>query len=122
MLTDTSYDAFQKVRPNVTKSQAAVLKVIREHPEGLTDAEINYYLGWTINRVTPRRNELMERQKGDPQNRTRLGLIYDAGIRPCRVTKSSAHAWKARVPVLPAARETKVPKANEYADEQRPLI
>jgi hypothetical protein len=92
MIQDTSLEALRRVSPKISKSQDAVMKVIRAHPEGLTDAEINHYLGWTINRVTPRRGELLEK-----------GLIYDAGRRQCRKTHSQAHAYKAKVPVLPPA-------------------
>ncbi len=38
MISDTSYDAFVKVRPKISKSQEAVLAVIRSHPEGLTSS------------------------------------------------------------------------------------
>lgn len=83
MIKDTSLEAFRRVSPKIGKSQAKVLDVIRAHPEGLTDAEINHYLQWTINRITPRRNELQK-----------IGLIYDAGRRECRKTHSQAHAYK----------------------------
>jgi hypothetical protein len=36
----------------------------------------------------------------------KMGLIYDSGRRQCRVTHSQAHAYKAKNPVLPPARET----------------
>ncbi|MGH7782246.1 MAG: hypothetical protein ACREO5_00150 [Candidatus Binatia bacterium] len=105
MIQDTSLEALRRVHPKITKSQDAVLRIIREHPEGLTDAEINHYLGWTINRVTPRRNELQK-----------LGLIYDTGRRECRKTHSYAHAYKAKIPVLPPAFEEKpVDKQNLFA-------
>jgi hypothetical protein len=45
----------------------------------LTNAELAHYLQWTINRVTSRTNELRK-----------MGVLYDAGIRICRVTHSSA--------------------------------
>jgi hypothetical protein len=57
-----------------------------------TNAEIADKLGWAINRVTPRCNELR-----------RLELVLDAGRRKCRITGSNAHAWKAKYPVLPPA-------------------
>lgn len=102
MIQDTSSEAFRKAGPHISKSQDAVLKIIRAHPEGLTDAEINHYLNWTINRVTPRRNELVK-----------MGLIYNAGRRECRKTHSTAHAYKAKYPVLPPAREeTPVEQTN----------
>ncbi len=94
MIQDTSLEALNRVQPKINRSQDAVLQVIRAHPEGLTDAEINHYLQWTINRVTPRRGELLEKK-----------LIYDIGRRICRKTGSPAHAYKAKSPVLPPAFE-----------------
>lgn len=93
MIQDTSLIAHQRVFQKITRSQNAVLKIIREHPEGLTSAEIGHYLGWTINRVTPRVGELRDDKS----------LIYDAGVRTCRKNKSAAHAYKAKSPVLPPA-------------------
>jgi transposase len=100
MIRDTSLHAFRKVK--ISKSQDAVLKIIRAHPEGLTDAEINHYLGYNaINRITPRRGELLK-----------MELIYYAGTRECRKTHEQAHAYKAKVPVLPPAREIKKVETN----------
>jgi predicted transcriptional regulator len=94
MLQDTSRAAWDKVQPKLGKAQHEVLETIRKHTEGLTNSEIAHYLGWTINRVTPRCQEL----------RT-MGLVLDDGRRMCRVTNSPAHAWKAKTPVLPPAFE-----------------
>jgi hypothetical protein len=92
MIQDTSRLAFERVQPKITRSQKEVLNIIRAHPEGLTDAEINYYLGWTINRVTPRRGEL-----------EKMGKIVREKARICRVTHSSAHSFKTKEIVLPPA-------------------
>jgi hypothetical protein len=84
--------------PKFSYGLEVAIRSARHHsraPEGLTDAEINHYLQWTINRVMPRRNE--------PQ---KMGLIYDAGRRECRKTHSPAHAYKAKPPAtLPPAFE-----------------
>ena len=92
MIQDTSFQAFSKVQPKINRRQQEILQVIREHPEGLTDAEINHYLGWTINRVTPPRGDLMERKENDLKERIRLGLIYEAGVRICRKNHNPAKA------------------------------
>ena len=105
MIQDTSFQAFSKVQPKINRRQQEVLQVIREHPEGLTDAEINHYLGWTINRVTPPRGDLMERKENDPKERIRLGLIYEAGVRICRKNHNPAKTYKARDITLPPAFE-----------------
>lgn len=93
---DTSLQAWDRIQPKLGKAQSAVLEIVRKHPEGLTNSEIAYYLEWTINRVTPRCQEL----------RT-MGLLIDDGKRMCRVTKSTAHSYKAKTPVLPPAFEPK---------------
>jgi hypothetical protein len=105
MIRDTSRSAFERVQPKITRSQEAVLQIVRAHPEGLTNAEIAYYMGIPINRVTPRRNEL-----------THMGLLVDDGIRSCRVTHSSAHAVKARASVLPPAFPGQVSVPKDMAD------
>lgn len=63
MISDTSRAAFERIKPKITRSQDKVLQIIRAHSEGLTDAEIKYYLGWTINRVTRTLQRPRSRQK-----------------------------------------------------------
>jgi DNA-binding MarR family transcriptional regulator len=55
-VTDTSLAAYETA--NVSASQAAVMNALRY--ASLTDQEIAEDLGWTINRVTPRRGELVK--------------------------------------------------------------
>ena len=105
MIQHTSVEALRRVSPKISKSQQAVLDVMRAYPEGLTDAEINHYLQWTINRVTPRRGELLDK-----------GLIVYGRTRECRKTHSHAKAYKAKVPVLPPAFPEK-PKAEKNPNE-----
>jgi hypothetical protein len=111
MIRDTSNEAYQRIAPKIGSAQAAVLHTVRQHPEGLTNAEIAHYLGWTINRVTPRCYELRE-----------MGLLIDVGRRICRKTHSPAHAYKAKSPVLPPAFEPKQippePEKRSKANQQ----
>ena len=58
-VADTSRWAYELV--DVGARQADVLAALRELGEA-SDAEIAGHLGWTINRVTPRRGELVEQQ------------------------------------------------------------
>jgi hypothetical protein len=97
------------MKPKITKSQRAVYDVIRAHPEGLTNAEIAYYLKTTINRVTGRTFEL----KSKP-----LEMIYDDGIRTCRVNHTAAHAYKVVVQLLLSAFE-KPPEAVKRSDTNK---
>ncbi len=55
----TSLWAYETVA--VGKRQGDVLRALRELTEA-TDQEIADFLAWTINRVTPRRGELVERE------------------------------------------------------------
>ncbi len=55
----TSLPAYQEAQININKKQQAVLDAI--HALGVCcDHQIAEYLGWPINRVTPRRGELID--------------------------------------------------------------
>lgn len=66
-----------------------------------TNAEIARALSVPINTITPRVLELRK-----------MGLILDAGRRMCKVTGSTVHAWRAKHPVLPPAREENTPEVT----------
>jgi hypothetical protein len=55
-MRDTSLQAYRELQ-NLSGKQQTVLVFIHGHPD-CTDKEISEGLGWTINRVTPRRGEL----------------------------------------------------------------
>jgi hypothetical protein len=95
MIQDTSLHAYALASQHLGKTQKAVLDALRFFPDA-TNAEIADYMDWPVNRITPRVGELRKQ-----------GLVFDAGRRACKVTGSTAHAWKAKYPVLPAAREEK---------------
>jgi len=60
-------------------------------------------MGWTVNRVTGRVGELRK-----------LGLVLDAGKRPCKITGGMSHCWRAKYPVLPPAfEEVEKPKVEQ---------
>jgi hypothetical protein len=96
MQQDTSIWAYSIATQNLGAKQKQVLDALRYYPDA-TNAEIAAHLNWPVNRITPRCLELRH-----------MGLILDAGKRTCKVTGSTAHAWKAKHPVLPPAREAKV--------------
>lgn len=82
-VTDTSRRAYETVKPRLGAKQAQVLEVIRRAGDhGVTDEEISKALGWGINRVTPRRNELVK-----------LGLVVDGGQERPNDSGSSATVW-----------------------------
>jgi hypothetical protein len=90
---DTSLWAYAQATQDLGAKQKEVLDALRFFPDA-TNAEIAAHLGWPVNRITPRMLEL----------RT-MELVLEAGRRRCKVTGSMAHAWKAKHPVLPPARE-----------------
>lgn len=93
MIQDTSLFAHKMATQHLGKKQKEVFDALRFFPDA-TNAEIAACMGWPVNRITPRVLELRK-----------MGLILDAGKRTCKITRSAAHAWKAKHPVLPPARE-----------------
>ncbi len=91
MIQDTSLFAYSVATQRLGAKQKEVLDCLRYFLDA-TNAEIAAKKGWPVNRITPRVLELRK-----------LGLILDAGKRPCRITGSMAHCWKAKHPVLPEA-------------------
>lgn len=82
MIQDTSQRAFkQDVLPTIGERQLQVLKAI-ENLGNATNSEISEYLGWSINRITPRTNELVK-----------MGKVVDAGKRACYITGRLAYIW-----------------------------
>lgn len=80
--THTSRTAYRDIRDQLGRRQQQVLQVIERHPEGITNLEICYELGWPINTITPRVVEL----------RT-AGLVGLKEERPCKITKKLSKAW-----------------------------
>lgn len=101
MQQDTSLWAYNLATQNIGTKQKEVLDCLRFYPNA-TNAEIAARLGWPVNRITPR---ILELRKMD--------LVHDAGKRKCAVTGSTAHAWRAKHPVLPEAFPKPEPNAQE---------
>jgi hypothetical protein len=103
MIQDTSLFAYSIATQNLRAKQKQVLDALRFFPDA-TNAEIAANLGWPVNRITPRVHELRK-----------MELVLDAGKRTCRITGSTAHAWRAKHPVLPPAREEEKVEADPQA-------
>jgi len=101
MIQDTSLHAYALATQNLGAKQKAVLDALRFFPDA-TNAELAAYIGWPINRVTPRTGELKK-----------LGLAYDVERRRCKATGGTAWAIKAKHPVLPEAFEKPVEQTNQ---------
>ena len=84
MVRQTSLEAFVRIRPRISPNQRIVLDVIEKSVFGITNMEIAVFLGWSVNRVTPRVNELVI------DNR-----VFSCCVRNCFITGYKAHAWKA---------------------------
>jgi len=78
----TSLDAWLNVQEKLGRRQREVLLALH-HLKEATNMEIASFLGWSINRVTPRVLELREKD-----------LVKQARIRKCKVTGNNARAWR----------------------------
>jgi len=84
MVTQTSINAYLDVLPDLGRRQKEVFEAIKRLYT-CSNAEISRFLGWAINRVTPRTYELRKK-----------GVIYRCGIRQCKITGNNVNVWRAR--------------------------
>lgn len=87
MIQQTSLKAYNEIKQKIGKKQKEVLEAIKSirelSLESPTNMEIAKYLGWSINRITPRVLELRK-----------ANIIEKEGERPCKITKRTAMTWK----------------------------
>jgi len=84
MRTTSLFAYHGEVKQKMNKKQEAVMEVFYNLPkENITNAELSKILGWPINTITPRTNELVKKGK----------LIKDE-MRKCEETGRSAISWK----------------------------
>jgi len=79
MLSETSRQAYKKVLPELPECRLKVYKSLK-YLEYATNSMIAQNLGWSINRVTPRTNELRK-----------MKLIKISHTSWCPVTKGKAN-------------------------------
>lgn len=82
----TSGAAYKEIIPTLNDKQKKVLEVIKGASSvnaSINDKQIARSLGWDINRVTPRRGELLNK-----------GFIYEYRIAPCPITNRRCSFWK----------------------------
>lgn len=60
MIQKTSLESYEVLQPELGELQEKVYNVIISHP-GMSNHDIARYLGWEINRVTPRVKELRDK-------------------------------------------------------------
>lgn len=85
MIAETSLEAYEKVKPKINNRQKIVLDVIKVNG-AITNEGISFALGWPINQVTPRVNELRH-----------MGMVGEEG-RGMNQTGYSAKLWSYRDP------------------------
>lgn len=81
MIQQTSLEAYEIIRPELNERQSIVYELLKRY-NGLTNTEIGNFLGWGINRVTPRVFELRKK-----------GLVFEKGKRKCSITGFNVIEW-----------------------------
>lgn len=84
MYQETSRLAYNEAKQSINDNQQRVLEVIQKLGE-CNDKQIAGVLGWPINRVTPRRGELVE-----------FGYVEKVGTQKDKVTNRMVNYWKAK--------------------------
>jgi predicted HTH transcriptional regulator len=107
MIQSTSLEAFFAIHKSLTRLEHIVLKAIRSQPN-VTDRELSHMLDWSINRITPRRGELVEK-----------GMVEEAGRRKCRIGAREVMSWRA-VP-MPSARNEEVKPVEQKTNQPQLL-
>lgn len=91
-----------EIIPTLSARQEAVMAELEKH-EDMTNSELAEALGWGINRITPRVQELREAGRVVCRNRCcpnprhlnpNVDVLHDDCKRECGVTGRSAFAWR----------------------------
>lgn len=85
MIQQTSLEAYEAILPTLSDRQLIVFEVIQRHP-GMSNHDIARFLNWEINCVTPRVDELRDRNM--------IGLNV---IKKDRITEKKVMAWEVLV-------------------------
>lgn len=81
---------YKEVLPYLNEKQMAVYKTLLEYG-GLTNKEISKFLGWDINSVTPRVNELCKKYR-DPERK--IPFVMEAGTKVCGYSGRVVTLWR----------------------------
>ncbi len=84
----TSLEAREKIRRKLGYRQMEVYKLLEHSVHALTNSEIAEELHRTINTITPRTNELVNKK----------GLVKEDCKRECLITSRTAIAWRIKRP------------------------
>lgn len=78
---DTSIFTFQNIQHTLGEKQALIIKSL-QFKGATTNLELSVHLGWPINQVTPRTNELVKK-----------GIVKMSSKRECKISGRMAIAW-----------------------------
>jgi len=81
----TSLQAYDEVKRTLGRRQRIVLEKLDYNPTAMTNSELAYALGKTINTITPRIFELRKK-----------GLVMEHEKRKCTITGRTAIAWRVK--------------------------
>lgn len=112
MIRNTSLKAYiNEVAPVLGARQIAVLEAFEHEPgRDFTNAELGRALGWEINRITGRTNELRK-----------LGILEESRRRQCGVTLREVHAWRIKErPVVSPKAISPVPNRYQMPSLSQP--
>ena len=90
---DTSLEAYEDIRPKPRNNQTIVYSLLAQKGP-LTDREIAVTLGWEINCVTGRRNDLV--QTGGIVDRGKRECTIQEGRNGCECRRFAQVAWVMR--------------------------
>ena len=82
MIQQTSLEAYKAILPRLSETQEIIFNVIKDH-KGMSNHDISRFIGWEINTVTPRVNELRD-----------LRMVDCYRIKVDRVTGRKCMTWE----------------------------
>jgi len=86
MIQQTSINCFIEEKQKFNTREEKVYDFLRMFPDGLTDNEIMFKMGYNIpNMVRPRRNSLYHK-----------GLVVCCGKRRCTITNKKVKIWRVK--------------------------
>lgn len=81
-LQQTSLNAYDEIQDKLGEKQQIVFDCFKKHGD-MTNMELADRLGWSINRVTPRTYELVNKIK----------YVVEVERRPCLITGRTSIVW-----------------------------
>lgn len=112
MIADTSLQAYKDIRDKLGEKQLTVLEAIKSHPDS-TNFRLAKILGWEINRVTGRVNELAGLGYIEQS-----GIVRDINERPAKTWRYKQRGHNYMFPLFP--QNTEQPNITETTETSSP--